>query len=97
MEKQKKDPKGKTMTKRIPHLDELALRLEVKASEEPDELCIFGMSGRAYPLIEILRAHTELTITCFLHTVNTASRIEALAGSQPEPEAEATTEEDDES
>ncbi len=60
----------------VPGLDELALRLEVKATEgETRGIELVGSSGRSYNLVEILANSVEFCATALMYVASVAGSL----------------------
>lgn len=72
----------------IPNLDELALRLQVEAQEEPYEgIVLMGKSGRAYSLVNILAHHMQFMAEALTFSVELFAQMqeegEKIANKKP--------------
>lgn len=60
----------------VPGLDELALRLQVPEVEEPyTGIVLFGKSGKAYHLVQILAHQVQFTAEAVALTINILEEI----------------------
>jgi len=64
----------------IPGLDELALRLQIPQAEEPYVgVIMFGVSGRAYPVVDLLSNFMQFTAQAFDYMIRMISDMEQAA------------------
>ena len=77
-EKGKKTPDLPTVgPEGIPGLDELALRLQVGPAPEPFiGVVLFGKSGRAYQLVEVLANFMQFTAQAFEYMIRITNDLE---------------------
>jgi hypothetical protein len=73
----------------IPHMDELAMRLQVREAKEPYQgVVLFGVSGRAYSMVELMLNMTSFVAQTLQYMIAVATEIkgEEQEVSQDEPD-----------
>lgn len=69
----------------IPHMDELAMRLQVPPQEEPYHgVVLFGNSGRAYSMVELMYNLTTFVAQSLQYMISINHSIQEVSEGEPD-------------